>query len=110
MSTSPVRRPAAGAAASQHPFAVTTPVPSPLMISADEAAELVGVSRATWWAHHASGRCPAPVKLGGRTLWRVQELHDWVAAGCPPRAKWQATLASHATPATARRSNAKTPF
>ena len=61
----------------------------PLLVPAAVAAEMVGVSRAAWWGYHASGRCPSPVKLGGRTLWRVEELKAWVAADCPPRVKWQ---------------------
>ena len=33
---------------------------------------------------------PAPIKLGGRTLWRTQELGEWVASGCPDRRTWDA--------------------
>jgi predicted DNA-binding transcriptional regulator AlpA len=38
----------------------------------------------------AAGRLPAPLKLGGSTRWRVAELRDWVAAGCPSRTDWEA--------------------
>lgn len=31
-----------------------------------------------------------PVKLGRRLLWRVADLKAWVAAGMPPRSRWQA--------------------
>jgi len=68
----------------------------PLLVDSDTAADLCGVSRTTWWALHSSGRCPAPVKLGRRTLWRRAELEAWTAAGCPPRAKWQATKGARA--------------
>jgi predicted DNA-binding transcriptional regulator AlpA len=62
----------------------------PLLVPADVAGPLCGRSEASWWRDHAAGRVPAPVKLGGRTLWRVEELRRWVAAGCPSRAVWEA--------------------
>lgn len=61
-----------------------------LLIPADVAARLCGVSRGHWWMLHSSGRVPLPVRLGRKTLWRVGELHSWIEAGCPPREKWQA--------------------
>jgi predicted DNA-binding transcriptional regulator AlpA len=63
---------------------------SPLLVPADVAAPLCGRSRASWWRDHAAGRTPSPVRLGGRTLWRTEELRRWVEAGCPPRAAWEA--------------------
>jgi predicted DNA-binding transcriptional regulator AlpA len=61
-----------------------------LLVPADVAGPLCGRSEASWWRDHAAGRVPAPVKLGGRTLWRVEELRRWVAAGCPDRRDWEA--------------------
>jgi predicted DNA-binding transcriptional regulator AlpA len=66
----------------------------PLLVDAPAAAALCGVSEATWWRHHSGGLCPKPVKLGGRTLWRVQELREWVSAGCPDREIWEARQAA----------------
>jgi predicted DNA-binding transcriptional regulator AlpA len=63
---------------------------TPLLVPAADAGALSGVSRSSWWALHSSGRCPMPVRLGRKVLWRVDELRAWVAAGCPPRTKWQA--------------------
>ena len=60
-----------------------------LLISAKEAARLVGFGEASWWRMHAAGRVPAPIKLGGKTQWRVDELRRWVAAGCPVRKAWE---------------------
>lgn len=68
----------------------------PLLIPAEQAAELLGISKATLWKHHASRLCPSPVRLGHRTLWRLAELKAWVAAGCPPRVKWNAVYAKRA--------------
>lgn len=60
-----------------------------LLASAEHSARMCGRSRASWWRDHAAGRVPAPVKIGGATLWRVEELRAWIAAGCPTRKVWQ---------------------
>ncbi|MEL7303032.1 MAG: helix-turn-helix domain-containing protein [Pseudomonadota bacterium] len=39
-----------------------------------KAAALLGISRAKLWRGAKSSELPAPVKLGGRTLWRRDEL------------------------------------
>ncbi len=63
-------------------------------IGARDASALSGVSTPTWWRLHAAGKVPSPVKLGGRTLWRVAELRAWIGAGCPGRDEWQARRAA----------------
>lgn len=68
----------------------TTPAAPPFLVPAGEAARLCGRSTASWWRDHAAGRIPAPVRLGGRTLWRVRELEEWVLASCPNKARWEA--------------------
>jgi len=60
-----------------------------LCVDAPGAARLLGVSRSFWLKLSSSGRCPAPVRLGERTLWVVGELREWVAAGAPTREAWQ---------------------
>lgn len=65
-----------------------------LLIPADEAGPLCGRSEASWWRDHAAARIPAPVKIGGRTFWRVEELRQWIDAGCPARKVWEAMQAS----------------
>ncbi len=64
-----------------------------MLVPADVAGPMCGRSEASWWRDLAAGRIPAPLKLGGRTLWRVQELRDWVEAGCPDRRTWDAVRA-----------------
>ncbi|QNN24941.1 helix-turn-helix domain-containing protein [Planctomycetales bacterium ZRK34] len=58
---------------------------APLLVTAEEAARLCGVSRATWFKMRAADRVPAPVHLGGSVRWRTDDLRRWVAAGCPSR-------------------------
>jgi predicted DNA-binding transcriptional regulator AlpA len=67
-----------------------------LLIPASAAGAMCARSEASWWRDNAAHRVPSPVRLGGRTLWRVQELREWVAAGCPDRAAWQAMKTSTA--------------
>src|SRR5690242_15813556 len=67
---------------------VTTNADYPLLLKAAQAARLLGRSERSVWRDHAKGLIPAPVRLGGTTMWRRDELFAWVAAGCPPRAGW----------------------
>lgn len=60
----------------------------PLLISAAQLGALLGVNRSTIWTWNASGRIPLPVKIGGCTRWRADEVRAWVEADCPPRARW----------------------
>src|SRR5262249_10106582 len=61
-----------------------------LLVRAAAAAQLGGVSRATWHRLRAADRTPAPLRLGGAVLWRAAELAEWCAAGCPDRRTWEA--------------------
>ena len=56
-----------------------------LMVGAKTAARITGVSFRTWCRLDATGRCPAPVRIGKRVLWRLSDLAAWTAAGCPCR-------------------------
>ena len=58
------------------------------LLSAPDAAKMLGVSRAHYLKLHCAGRVPMPVRLGRRVLWRRTELEEWVEAGCPPRERW----------------------
>lgn len=60
------------------------------LLPARVAGPRYGRSVASWWRDLAAGRIPAPVKLGGRTLWRADELRRWAEAGCPDRRTWEA--------------------
>lgn len=67
-------------------------VAEPLLVGATGGARLCGVSRPTWDRWSADGSLgPRSIKIGagGRKLWRVAELREWVGAGCPPRVKWE---------------------
>ena len=61
-----------------------------LLLTAKEAAELCGKSLRTWRTWDSAGHIPRPVRIGRSTLWRLEELREWVASGCPRRAEWEA--------------------
>ena len=50
-----------------------------ILIKDVEAAKLLSMGRSTFWREVARGTIPAPVKIGGLTRWRVQDLQASVA-------------------------------
>ena len=60
----------------------------PLLLTEQEAANLVGVKRHTWWRWSRCGLAPAPIKIGRgvRPLIRFgrDEILAWIASGCKP--------------------------
>ena len=62
----------------------------PLLVTAKQAAAMCEKSLRTWRTWDAAGWIPRPVRIGRSTLWRVGELQEWVAAGCPRREEWEA--------------------
>jgi excisionase family DNA binding protein len=67
---------------------------SPLLVDARRLARLLCCGVRTVRAWDAAGKLPAPVKIGGRVLWPVEEVKAWVRAGCPCRAEWSARRAA----------------
>lgn len=67
---------------------------SRLQVRADDAAEMNGVSLATWWRWDASGAIPQAVKIGGVKLWSVRSLRLWSRWGCPNRREFVDRLAT----------------
>ena len=64
-----------------------------LAVGFDGASKLLGISRATLHNHHNSGLLgPIPIRFGGRQLFSVRELSNWVEARMPDRATWQMML------------------
>ncbi len=63
----------------------------PLLVSASEAAKLLGVGRTKFYEMASTGRLgPMAIEFGKRRVWRVADLKSWVAGGCPCRDKWLA--------------------
>ncbi len=60
-----------------------------ILLSASEAAALLGIGRSLFYSLHSEGKIPAPRRLGGRVLWSKQELEQWINNNCPNRQKWE---------------------
>ena len=78
-------------------FVVDPPADSagpPLVVDARRLAAMLcaGVRTVRTW--DAAGKLPAPVRIGGRVVWSVAEVHDWIAAGAPSREQWEARKAA----------------
>jgi len=59
------------------------------LVGVRDVAVMLGVSRATARRWNDEGLLPSPLRVGGRILWRVRELRDWIDAGGPPRDDWK---------------------
>ena len=62
----------------------------PLLVNAKTAAAMCAKSLRTWRMWDALGLIPRPVRIKRSTLWRLDELKAWAAAGCPRRSEWEA--------------------
>ncbi len=58
--------------------------PEPLLITAEEFAELMQISVRTLWRLRSAGQVPEPVRIGGTVRWNRERVLDWIADGCPP--------------------------
>ncbi|MFI3122561.1 MAG: transcriptional regulator [Methylococcales bacterium] len=39
---------------------------------------MIPIGKSTWWAGVKSGRYPQPVKLGRMTMWRVEDIREFI--------------------------------
>lgn len=62
----------------------------PLVVDARRLAKLLCAGIRTVRTWDAAGKLPAPLRISGRVLWRVDEIRAWLAAGAPDRATWEA--------------------
>lgn len=66
---------------------------SPLVVDARRLAKLLCCGLRTVRTLDAAGKLPAPLRIGGRVVWRLKEIRDWLAAGAPDRETWAAIRA-----------------
>lgn len=73
------------------------PAGPPLVVDARRLAALLcaGVRTVRTW--DAAGKIPAPLRISGRVVWRVDEIRAWLDAGAPDRETWAARLAARRT-------------
>lgn len=68
----------------------------PLLVRAPLAAVMLGLSSRSFRRLCSAGAVPASTKLLGVSVWSLEELRAWSAAGCPGRQRWAALRASPA--------------
>jgi excisionase family DNA binding protein len=59
------------------------PAIAPIALSAEQVAELLGVSRAHVWRMLKRGQLPTPARLGRLSRWDRRTVEAWLAAGAP---------------------------
>lgn len=68
--------------------------PRRLALSAEEVADALGISRAHVFRLASSGRLPSSFRLGRAVRWDRATIEAWLAAGAPPRERWEALRAA----------------
>ena len=61
----------------------TTPNIIPELLSAKDAAILVGCGESTWRTWAASGKTPPSYKLAGKRVWKRSEVLQWIDYNFP---------------------------
>jgi excisionase family DNA binding protein len=59
------------------------------LIDAAEVARRLGLSVRTVRVLQATGRMPAPIRIGRRVRWQEVVISAWIAAGCPDCRNWK---------------------
>lgn len=67
---------------------------SPLVVDARRLARLLCAGIRTVRTWDAAGKLPAPIRIGGRVVWRVDEIRAWLDADAPDRPTWAAIRAA----------------
>ena len=67
---------------------------SPLVVDARRLAKLLCAGIRTVRTWDAAGKLPAPIRIGGRVVWRVSEIRAWLETGAPDRETWAAMVAA----------------
>jgi predicted DNA-binding transcriptional regulator AlpA len=56
-----------------------------LLIPAERLADMMNVSTRTLWRLLSAKKLLEPVRIGGSVRWRLEEIKQWIADGCPPQ-------------------------
>ncbi len=69
------------------------PAGSTLVVDARRLSVMLCAGIRTVRTWDAAGKLPKAVRIGGRVVWRVDEIRAWLAAGAPDRKTWEAMKA-----------------
>jgi predicted DNA-binding transcriptional regulator AlpA len=59
------------------------PTDPPQLINAEQLAQILSISQRTLWRLLSAKKLIPPIRIGGNTRWRLNEVHQWIDAGCP---------------------------
>jgi hypothetical protein len=69
----------------------STPAVEPLVINSGTLAALLQTSKTTVFRRLALGELLRPhTQWGQQPRWLLAEVREWIAAGCPSQAEWEA--------------------
>lgn len=54
-------------------------------ITAKQLAIMLSVSKRTLYRLRCAGQLPSPLRIGGVVRWRLDEIINWIEAGCPTK-------------------------
>lgn len=60
------------------------------LLTVKDVAAMLSVSQRQVWKLHASGRIPAPVRLGRSVRWAKNGIARWLELQCPTRERFEA--------------------
>lgn len=55
----------------------------PMLGTAADVAKLLDLSERTVWRLLSAKRLPEPLRIGGSVRWRLDQVRQWISAGCP---------------------------
>lgn len=64
---------------------MTTAISEPRLIPAEQLAAMLNISTRTLWRKLSAKKIPEPVRIGGLPRWRLDQVRQWIAQGCPVR-------------------------
>lgn len=75
-------RPGVGAPVSQ-PGELSSEPADQILATASDIARMMRISTRSLWRLRSGGQMPEPLRIGGAIRWRLDEIKQWIAAGCP---------------------------
>ena len=61
----------------------------PTLLTKRHMAELLERHVRTIYRLESQGKLPSSVNIGSQRVWSLDEVQNWIAAGCPPRRDWE---------------------
>jgi predicted DNA-binding transcriptional regulator AlpA len=69
--------------------------PDTILVTVEQLATLLHVSKRSLWRFQAAGLIPAPVRIRKTIRWRLSDIEDWIVDGCPPMVSGKSRKTDH---------------